>query len=200
MPAKSRKEEYSEATRDALIEAARKLFEETSYADTSIEQIVQHARVTRGALYHHFTSKRDLFQAAYEQIHLDIMSRMRGAVDEIADSWERALGVIETYLDSCLDPRIQRNIMHQAPSVLGWETWRKLEARHGLSLVESLLQHLVDEGIMRPHRVDVSAPMILAVVNEAGMMVAASVDAKTVRRELEPILQGLLNGLRADAK
>ena len=200
MPLKSRREESSEATRSALIESARKLFDEHGYGNTSIEQVVQRARVTRGALYHHFTNKRALFLAAYEQIHIDIMERSRAAIADVADPWQRALRAIDSHLDSCLDPMIQRNMMHEAASVLGWDAWRDVASRHGLTMVELLLEELVEAGIMRQHRVDLSAPIILAAVVEAGMMVSDSKEPETDRRDVEPILKSLLFGLRADSQ
>jgi len=198
MAVKSRKQEYAEATRAALIVAARKLFDEKGYGNTSIEDVVRQARVTRGALYHHFENKRALFLAAYEQIHKDIMARSQQAIAGVTDPWERALKAIEAHLNSCLDPMIQQNMMHEAAAVLGWDAWRDVASRHGLTMVEQLLSELVEAGILRPHRVDLAAPVILAAVVEAGMMVGDSDDPETDRREVEPILKDLLVGLRAE--
>ncbi len=196
MSVKSRKKEYSEATRAALVEGARSLFAEKGYANTAIEEVARSARVTRGALYHHFGSKRDLFVAVFEQSERDQLQRVDAAVAAETDPWNRTLSAVRAYLDSCLDPAIQRSVLHEAVTVLGRETWREIESRYGLRITERMLHGLVEAGVFPPYRIDLLADIFLAVFMEAGMLIAQSDDPEAARVEIGRIIEHMINGLR----
>ena len=148
MNVKNRKAEQSEATRNALIEAARGLFSERGYAGVSTEEIVQAAGVTRGALYHHFRDKQDLFAEVVERLEQEVLEQVAAAALEEQDPWEQQVVAVGAFLDCCLDPAVQRVILTDAPSVLGLHAWREIEARYGLALVRGGLQAMVDAGLI----------------------------------------------------
>ena len=149
MNVKNRKAEQSEATRNALIEAARGLFSERGYAGVSTEEIVQAAGVTRGALYHHFRDKQDLFTRRRRAARAELLEQVAAAALAEPDPWEQQLVAVGAFLDGCLDPAVQRVILTDAPSVLGLAAWREIEARYGLALVRAGLQI---DGRRRPDR------------------------------------------------
>src|SRR5262245_12868190 len=144
MNVKNRKAEQSELTRGALVDAARGLFSERGYAAVSTEEIVQAAGVTRGALYHHFKDKQDLFTAVVEQVEQEVLGRVGAAAITETDPWEQQRVAVGAFLDMCLDPAVQRIILTDAPSVLGLAAWREIEARYGLALVRAGLQLVMD--------------------------------------------------------
>ena len=199
MEAKTSKAEQGEATRGALMRAARELFTEKGYAGVGTEEIVRRAKVTRGALYHHFTDKKDLFRAVHEQIEAEVVdaiaAKMAGAEDPID------LLVIGTraYLDVCTDPAITRITLSDAPAVLGWEEWREIDARYGLGLVALGLQGGMDAGVLRRQPVKPLAHLMLGAMGEAGMAIASADDPQAARAEMEPALLGLIEGLRVPA-
>ena len=197
MEAKTTKAEQGEATRAALMRAARELFTEHGYGGVGTEEIVRRARVTRGALYHHFADKKDLFRAVHEQIEGEVMEAI-GAEMAAGDADPFALLVVGThaYLDVCTDPAITRVTLVDAPSVLGWEEWREIDMRHGLGIVIVGLQGGMDSGVLRPQPVRPLAHLLLGAMGEAGMVIANAADPAAARAEVEPALLGLLEGLR----
>lgn len=195
MEVKSRKQEQSEATKNALIDVARKLFAEKGYAETSTEEIVQGAGVTRGALYHHFRDKEDLFEATFERVETEFTQRIIVATAGGSDQWQGLLAGVHAFLDECRDPEIQQIVLLDAPSVLGWQRWREIEAKYGFGLVKAALQGAMDAGLIAKQPVDPLAHMILGALNEAGMLVArAKNDAE--RQEIEGTVTAILGALR----
>ena len=196
MNVKSRKAEQSQATRTALLEAARELFSDPGYAAVSTEEIVQSAGVTRGALYHHFRDKRDLFAAVVEQVEQEVVERVAEAALGAGDPWEQQLAAIGAYLDVCLEPAVQRILLVDAPSVLGVAAWREIEATYGLGLVRAGLQRLMDAGLIEQQPVEPLAHLVLGALTEGGLLIARAEDRTSARREVGESLDRLLSGLR----
>jgi AcrR family transcriptional regulator len=198
MQVKSRKQEQSEATKAALISVARGLFAEKGYADTSTEEIVQGAGVTRGALYHHFRDKEDLFEATFEQVETEVTQRLMLASAQGAtggDQWQGLLAGVRAFLEECRVPEVQQIVLLDAPSVLGWQRWREIEAKYGFGLVKTALQGAMDSGLIARQPVDPLAHMLLGALTEAGMMTArARNDAE--RAEIEQTVTAILGALR----
>lgn len=197
MEARTRTAERSEETRAALITAARELFSEHGYAAVGTEQIVRRARVTRGALYHHFADKRDLFRAAHEAVEEDMVASLTGAMAGIDDPIELLLTGSRAFLDLCMDPGWTRIPLLEAPAVLGWGEWREIDQRHGLGLVSAGLVAAMAGGVVARQPVRPLAHLLLAALGEAGLMIATAQDPAAARAEVEPTLAGLLESLRA---
>src|SRR6516162_9867030 len=102
MRVKSRRDENAAATRDALVRAARRLFADRGYGDTPTEEIVRRARVTRGALYHHFRDKRDLFVAVLDEEQNKLALRAGQAAAAEPDPWQAVVAASNAFLDACL--------------------------------------------------------------------------------------------------
>ena len=139
MPPPGRRAEYAEMTRRALVDAARALFAERGYASTSIDDVADAARVTKGAVYHHFKGKTDLFEAVCERVEVDIVAAIAQGPVGGTDPFEALVRGVDEYLDQCLRPEVQRILLLEAPTVLGWDRWRDLEARFGLGLTQAAL-------------------------------------------------------------
>lgn len=195
----SRREEQTEGTRAALLAAARELFSERGYAAVGTEEIVQRARVTRGALYHHFADKKDLFRAVHEQMEGELTTAIGGQLAAAAgeDPLAGLVTGVRSFLDACTDPRLARIVLLEAPSVLGWAEWRATDERYGLGLVMAGLQAAMDAGSLRAQPVKPLAHLMLGALGEAAMVIANAPDPKAAREEVEPSLLSLLEGLRA---
>ena len=194
---RGRKAEQSEATRAALVAAGRKLFAKRGYANVGTEEIVRRAGVTRGALYHHFGGKKDLFEAVYEQVEADLTRTIaEGALGAGAKSPLEAMqAATEMFLDACTEPEVQRIALLDAPAVLGWERWREIAAKYGLGLVEASLQAAIDAGEIAQQPVKPLAHVLMGALDEAAMLVARSDDPQT-REQVAAALHRLSDAMR----
>jgi AcrR family transcriptional regulator len=191
----SRKAEQSEATRAALLAAARALFADRGYADTSTEEIVQQAGVTRGALYHHFLDKQDLFRAVVEELEREFLARVAAAAPP-GGVWDALQAAFQAFLDACLEPAMQRIMLLEAPSVLGWEAYREIEERYSLGALEAALRTAMGEGIIDEQPVGPLARLLLGALREAGMLIAHAGDVAAARSQVGAAVARLLDGLR----
>src|SRR4051794_14900578 len=122
-----RREAEARATREALIDAALELFTGRGYARVGTEEIVARAKVTRGALYHHFTDKRDLFRAVFERVESDLMERIGATMKAASDPWDLMFSGMRAFLDACEEPAVKQISLIDAPAVLGWQEWRGVD-------------------------------------------------------------------------
>lgn len=195
----SRQADRSTATRAKLVKAARELFAKRPYADVGTEEIVRRARVTRGALYHHFTDKRDLFRAVHEQMEAELVELIgRQLAEAGSDDPAEALKTgVRSYLDACADPSFARITLVDAPAVLGWAEWRRIDEENALKLILAGLEAGMAAGTLRRQPVAPLAQLVLAAMGEAGLVIANSDDPQARRVEMEEALIGWLDGMRA---
>ncbi len=191
-----RREAEAHATREALIQAALELFTERGYAGVGTEEIVSRAKVTRGALYHHFTDKRDLFRAVFERVEGDLMERIGSTMEGVDDAWNLMVAGMRAFLDACEEPAVKQISLIDAPAVLGWEEWREIDNRHGLGLTRAALQGAVEAGVLRPIAVDPMAHLFVAALSEAAFVIAHADNPRKARAEVEEALTQLVEGLR----
>jgi AcrR family transcriptional regulator len=188
--------ERREATRTALIAAARELFAARGYAGVGTEEIVVRAGVTRGALYHHFSGKDDLFRAVYERVEQELTERIATEVPLAGDDPIAVLrGGTSVFLDACLEPEVQQIALLDAPAVLGYEGWRAIGERYGLGLITAAVQRAVDIGAIPPQPVRPLAHVLLGACSEGALLIARAEDVATARREVGQTLDYLLTAL-----
>jgi AcrR family transcriptional regulator len=195
--APTRRDEVARATRDALIQAGLHLFAKRGYAEVGTEEIVARAKVTRGALYHHFRDKRDLFRAVHERVEEDLIERIGAAMGKVTDPWELILTGTRSFLDACEEPAVKQIALVDAPAVLGWDEWRQIDARYGLGLTRAALGGAIEAGVLRPLPLEPLSHLLLAALSEAALMIASAEDPASTRDEVETALVELLEGLRA---
>jgi AcrR family transcriptional regulator len=187
-----------EATTAALIAAARELFAERGYADVGTEEIVQQAGVTRGALYHHFKSgKEELFKAVLVQIGAETVQRIARAAATTDDPWEALVAGSEAFLDAVATPEVQRIVLVDGRSVLGWDVWRAIDADYGLRVIEDAVQRAMDAGRLLPLSANAVAHVLTGALDEAAMVVARADDPQAARDEMGKTVRRLLEGLRS---
>lgn len=185
----------SDETRAGLLTAARKLFSAQGFAATSIDEIVGAAGVTRGALYHHFANKRDVFRAVFIQLEDEFTETSKRAVSRDADAWTNLIAGCRAYLDTCLDRDIRRILVLDGPGVLGYDDWRGIEERYALRPIRLGLVGAMDAGRIATQPSTPLARLVLAAVNEAGLYIAQSDDPIEARGEAGLALDALLGGL-----
>ena len=187
--------ERTEETRAAILAAARELFAERGYAAVGTEEIVRAARLTRGALYHHFSGKEDLFRAVYELVEQEIVEKIAVGAIGASDPLEALRNGARIWLDACEDPAVQRIALIDAPSVLGWEQWREIGLRYGFGLVQGTLEAAMDAGLIERQPVVPLAHMLLGSIDEAGMLVARADDGGQTKREVAALVDRYLDAL-----
>lgn len=184
------------ATTAALTETARTLFGEHGYADTSIEEIARCAGVTRGALYHHFRSKEDLFAAVFETIEQELMAKAGEAAAQEKDPGKRLIAGCRAFLQAVADPTIRRLVLIDGPAVLGWDNWRAIDERYGLRLLKTGIEAAMDAGEMRRRPAEPLAHMLLGAIVEGALVIAASEDPDATFEVVTAELASMFKALR----
>ena len=191
-------QERSDATIKALVEAARELFARDGYEATLLDEVARSAGVTKGALYHHFGGKRELFRAVFEAEERRLMRITAHVSAKAADVWKGFYDGCRAYLEAVLDPAVQRITLIDAPAVLGSETVREIEERYALSLIRNGLKIAIDAGIIGRRNVEPLASMLNGAMCEAGMMIARSDDPQTTQKQVLREMKALMDSLRVD--
>jgi AcrR family transcriptional regulator len=203
MAVNSRRAEHIQDTQAALLRAARELFAEKGFAGTGTEEIVARARVTRGALYHHFRGKADLFRAVMQAVAGELAQRLvtqqlsRAAGDTVS-AWDQLREGFQAFLDACTGSDFQRIVLVDGPAVLGHGAWSDLVERHGLGLLRTWLQQAIDDGQIDPLPVDPLARLLAALIGEASLYIAQAPQPDRARREAGATIDRILTGLRPD--
>jgi AcrR family transcriptional regulator len=190
--------ERSEATRGELIRVARGLFTDPGYSETSLDAVAEQAGVTKGALYHHFKNKRELFQAVFEQLEQEICERVIvAAAGAGGDVWKGLqLGVTE-FLDAGVhDPAMQRIVLLDGPTILGWETWKEIDERYGFGLVKASIEQAMDAGVLVKRPSEPIARLFLASLSEAAIWIARADDQQKAMDEMSSAVWALVESLR----
>jgi AcrR family transcriptional regulator len=186
--------ERTEATTTALIAAARELFAEDGYAATSLDAVVAKAGVTKGALYHHFAGKRELFAAVFAAEQERISAALIAAAGRESDPWDAFEAGCGAFIEICQEPGAQRIFLLDAPTALGWETTRELESG-SLQLMERGLERAIEAGRIEARPVRPLAHLLFGAVCESAMVVARAPDHDEALEEALAELARLLRSL-----
>lgn len=199
---KTTKVEQSKATIGKLVAVGTREFSQKGYAAASTEEIVRLAGVTRGALYHHFKNKQDLFLAVFKEAQREIGRRIEARAEAESDLWRQLIVGCRAFLEACSDPVLQPIVVIDAPSVLKWSVYREVDATlpgSGLSLLKECLRELIIAKIIRPLSVDALAHLLSGAMDEAAVWIAQSTDSKKSLKEAQGTLETLLASLRLDS-
>jgi AcrR family transcriptional regulator len=192
---KSKKVQQGVATRQSLLDAARTLFGEQGYAATSLDEVARAAKVTKGALYHHYSGKQELFAAVYEQVKREVSERAATAFLE-PDPWEDLYAGCCAMLDAHLDLPVRRILLHDAQAVLDADTIRRVENRYGAVVLRGALRKAIRAGVVQPLPLKTLALMLTGAIIEGCMVIADAEDSTQARDDVGRVLTSLLQGLR----
>ncbi len=192
----SRRQEYSSSTRRALLKSASDLFTQRGYAGTSLDEVVSAARVTKGALYHHFPGKLALFQAVFDHCEANAMKQITSDVRRQKDPWDKALTAVESFLQVCQEPGYRRIVMQEGPVALGFDRWRESEERSTYGLVHDLVRRVLRQYDIDGTLLDTFSRIFYGAMSSAGIAVSEAEDAETASREVATVISLMLAGLR----
>jgi AcrR family transcriptional regulator len=188
----NRQASRSASTRAKLVRAARFLFARKGYAAVGTEEIVRRAGVTRGALYHQFADKEGLFLAVYEEVERELTEQVDGMLGEVTSPFEAMRAGMRAFLEACRTPEVQRIVLIDGPSVLGWERWREVAERNGLGLIEAVVAGAIKAGEIAPIDAGSLSHLLMGALDEAALLVVRDPQATdTVAATLERLIEGL---------
>jgi AcrR family transcriptional regulator len=180
-------------TRRDLIDAGRALFVEKGFFNTSIGELVSTSGVgTRGAFYHHFKDKAELFRAVFEEVERDLTLRSLASPPRGADSWERLSAGLHGFLESALEPEVQRVMLLDGPVVLGWETLRAIQEDNSIALINEMVREAIAEGAIEDQPVGELTHMVVAALEEGALLVAHAAQPSRARKRAAKVLDRLL--------
>ena len=191
-----RRDANAESTRALIIEKARKVFAEKGFADAWLSEIVTAARVTTGAVYHHFGDKKRLFLAVAEAVEADILKGVVQAAASKSEPWDQFLAAIDATLEICAAPDVQRIVFIDAPTVIGPAAWREIELRYAFGGMRASLQGLMDSGVILAGSADVLASIMLGALIEAARAVARADDKAAAMADARSTMAQLFASLR----
>lgn len=197
----NRKVEQGDATRAQLIAAGVALFTERGFAGTSTTEIVRRAGVTRGALYHHFADKEDLFEAVYQEVEKEVFARCAAASAGAADTASALVTGLHAFLDACLEPKVRQIMLRDGPAVLGWERSLSFEDPHcARRLLRRALHAAAAEGLLPAEHADPLTHALFGAVFQAGYAICVAADPAAERdragKALGDLVSALLSPLR----
>jgi AcrR family transcriptional regulator len=199
---KTTKAEQSKTTIGKLVAIATREFGRKGYTAASTEEIVRLTGVTRGALYHHFKNKQDLFFAVFKEAQREIGRRIEAQAEEESDLWRQLNTGCRAFLEASSDPMLQQIVVIDAPSVLDWRVYREVDATmpgSGLTLLKECLTELIKAKIIKPLPVDALAHLLSGAMDEAALWIAQSPDSKKAQKEAQRTLEILLTSLRLNS-
>ncbi|HEX4174293.1 MAG TPA: helix-turn-helix domain-containing protein [Acidimicrobiales bacterium] len=184
-----------DATRASLVQAARELFGEQGYVDTSLEEIVARAGVTKGAVYHHFDGKEGLFRAVFEQVHTEVTDQA-AAKFLGPDSWKALLDGCALWIDAHLDPAVRTIALQDARAVLGWDEVRGIENRFGAVALRGALRKAMHAGVLEQRPLRALALLLMGALGEGCLYIAESNEPDEARREVLALITDMLSAFR----
>ena len=187
-------QERTEATTGALVGAARELFAADGYTATSLDAVVAKAGLTKGALYHHFSGKRDLFAAVFAAEQVRISGELIAAAGREKDPWDAFEAGCRAFIETCQEPGVQRIFLLDAPPALGWETIRELESG-SLRLMELGIERALEAGRIAPRPTGPLAHLLFGAVCESAMVVARAIDQDAALKDALDELHRMLGSL-----
>jgi len=189
--------ERRRATRAALVKAARILFGRRGFRATTIDQIAESAGVAKGAVYHHFPTKVNLFEAVLESVSEQIADEVRRSARDESDILVAMATAIRTYFAICAKKANARIVLKDGPAVLGWERWREIDARHFGGGVPVVLEAAMQAGTIKRQPVEPLSRLLLGAITEAAVGCATHRDYRTASSEYVAAIESLLEGIRA---
>jgi len=202
VPGASRRQQFSASTKRALVEVATVQFGEHGYGGTSLDAIVAGARVTKGALYHHFSGKQGVFEAVFASVEDDASRQIKAALQGAADPWEKARAGLRQFLEIVQDPVYQRVVIQDGPAILGYERFREQEERSSYGIVQDIVGSVLEASTY-----ELDEPMkhtfsriFFGAMSAAGESVSTADDPGQAVLRIEAAILFILEGIRSLAE
>jgi AcrR family transcriptional regulator len=196
---RTRRDEYSDATRLALVESAMGLFADKGFTATSLDEVAANARLTKGAIYHHFASKVDLFEAVCDYVVVESVAQMTQAAASAPSAWEGALAALDIFLESELDPVMQRVCFIEGPAALGFERWWAFGERYYVEAIRSIVDRMSDEGTLDAPDSDTLSQMLFGAITAGVLHLVRNDDPRAEIEKVRDVVIRIMAGLATPA-
>ena len=195
----SRRQQFSGTTKRALVDVATRQFSEHGYGGTSLDAIVADARLTKGALYHHFSGKQALFEAVFATVEDDASRQIRKALRGTSDPWQKALAGLNAFLEVVQDPTYQRIVIQDGPAILGYERFREQEERSSYGIVQDIVGSVLEASTYELDEAmkQTFSRIFFGAMSAAGESVSTAPDPKAAVARIEAAIAFILEGIRA---
>jgi AcrR family transcriptional regulator len=188
--------EQKEQTRRTLVAASRRLFAAKGYSAVGLAEIVRESGMTKGALYHHFAGKAELFRAVLEEVQQEVAARVVAAAEAAGDPWAQLKAGCAAFVAAGADPEVQRVMLIDGPAVLGWIEWRAIDEAASAKHLTEALATLIENGTIPDQPVAPLARLLSGAMNEAALWLAQSAGPGDLA-DTQAALSRLLDSLRA---
>jgi len=194
----NRRQRYSASTKSALVDVAERLFTENGYTATSLDAIVAGADVTKGALYHHFSGKQAIFEAAFERVESRATAGITQAAEGHRDPWEKAQAGLRAFLTAVQEPGYRQIVISDGPSVLGHERFREQEEQSTYAIVDEIVRAVLtaDDRDLDEDMLDTFTRIFFGAMSAAGSAVAVSEDPAAAAARVETAIGVIMAGLQ----
>lgn len=189
-------EERREATRKAVLRAAQRHFGSFGYNSVTVDQIAADAEVAKGAIYHHFPTKADLFEAVVQAVAAEILAEVQATLVQQRDILTAMFAGHRAFFATCAKPQFAQIFLKDGPSILGWSRWREIDANHFGGMVRDGLLAAMELGVITKQPIDPLVGLILGAVTEAAIACANSENFAEAAEGYVEGLEAILNGLR----
>lgn len=190
-----RREMYAALTKTAVLDAATELFAADGFDATSVDDIARKAQASKGAVYHHFADKREIFAEVFRTAQTEVMQAVLESTNASAQPWQRLEAATRGFLQHYAADQNARSLLRQAMHVLGWDRVRAIDAQTAVPIIRLALDELIAAGDIAPIPTDVAAETICSLYCHAILSIVADDNAAAVR-DVEIVILALLGGLR----
>jgi AcrR family transcriptional regulator len=187
--------ERRQATRAAIIKAAKRLFGDRGFAATTIDEVAAAARVAKGAVYHHFETKEALFEAVFDEVSQELLVEVDRAARNQKDALAAMAKGTQAYFAACAKDATGQIVLHDGPAVLGWERWREIDNRHFGGRFPVALQRAMNDGLIARQPIEPLARLLLGAVTEVAIACSGR-DLAKAGSDYARAFQALLDALR----
>ena len=148
-------------------------------------------------MYHHFSSKTELFQAVFEAVEDELTNgiMVTSTATGETDPMRILQAGFDAFLDQCRNPEVQRIVMLEGPTVLGWDKWHELDERYAFGTVKFVLTMAAESGRIEPEAIDPLSHLLLGAIMQAGMVVARADDPMTAKKAMVASWSQLLSSI-----
>ncbi len=182
-------------TKTALVAAGRALFGRRGFAETSVEDLATEARVTTGALYHHFPTKTALFEMVFEDLHSELLALAARGTAGASDETEYLVSGFAAFLDAMLRADVQRILVSDGPAVLGLERFVELDERYAVSAISGAIRSASVAGRLHADDPDTLARLLLGALARGAMLIASAEEPTSTRDAVVAAVRSLLGNL-----